>query len=205
MLTIAAQVIGVLVFVSGTAVLGLRIRRQPNRAVATHTLRLNRLLSRRCLFIPGLTGVFYPGLTWYDDLLGLPPLPNYSITAVVGLIALLSGLYLWIRSRRRTAWENGRPAHHTFLKLAKEDPYKYVRNPMALGCYLGGLGAGLLVGSTAITLGNLLIIIPAHVFNLHFFEERARETLYGSAYAAYQRRVPSLIPRCNALRNATRS
>lgn len=204
MFTIITQIIGVVVFVAGTTVFGLRIREQSDRLTAKRTLRVNRFLCWSCLVLPALVGVAYPGATQYDILLGLSPLPFRPLLVLVGGALLLTGLYLLLVAHRRQA-DRGRPAAFTALrKMPREGPYRRVRNPISLGYYLGYLGIGLLANSTAITLGGLLVIIPSHLFNLLFFREHTRETLYGSAYAAYRRRVPFLIPRFWELKNSVR-
>ncbi len=66
---------------------------------------------------------------------------------------------------------------------------------MSLGYYLVALAIGLLAGSTYLTFVALLFLIPAHAFNLKFFEELELQLRYGEPYRAYQRRVPFLFPR----------
>ena len=65
---------------------------------------------------------------------------------------------------------------------------------MSLGYYLACVGAGLLAGSTTVTLGALLVIIPIHMLNLRYFEERELELRYGKPYIEYKQRVPFLFP-----------
>jgi len=56
------------------------------------------------------------------------------------------------------------------------------------------VGVGLLAGSTALTVGMLLLVIPAHIFNLRYFEETELNLRYGQSYREYTKRVPFLIP-----------
>ena len=66
---------------------------------------------------------------------------------------------------------------------------------MSLGLYLGAVGLGLVVGSTYMTLGALLVVIPVHVFYLQYFEEYELELRLGQSYVEYKRSVPFLVPR----------
>ena len=66
---------------------------------------------------------------------------------------------------------------------------------MSLGFYLGAVGLGLVVGSTYMTLGALLVVIPVHVFYLKYFEEHELELRLGQSYLEYKQRVPFLLPR----------
>ena len=68
-------------------------------------------------------------------------------------------------------------------------------HPMSLGFYAACAGAGMIAGSLTVTLGVLFIIVPVHLINLKYFEERELELRYGNSYVDYRRRVPFLIPR----------
>ena len=46
-----------------------------------------------------------------------------------------------------------------------------------------------------VTLGALLIIVPVHLINLKYFEEREVELRYGQPYGEHRRQVPFLFPR----------
>ena len=195
MLTILIQIIGVGVFMCITWVLGKRIRREATRQTASQTLRINQWLSWTCLLIPGVVGMVYPGLTRYDALLGISPLPFRIVTMVAGSTTLLIGLYLLVPSQRRITDRLKRTAHYARHRMAREGLCQRVRHPRSLGCYLACIGTGLFLGSTSITLASLMVVAPLHLFNLRFVEEHTREVLYGSAYAAYRRNVPFLIPK----------
>lgn len=66
---------------------------------------------------------------------------------------------------------------------------------MSLGFYLACVGIGMIAGSLTVTLGVLLLIVPVHVINLKYFEERELEMRYGDAFLDYKQRVPFLFPR----------
>ncbi|MDF1612852.1 hypothetical protein [Stygiobacter electus] len=54
-----------------------------------------------------------------------------------------------------------------------------------------------MAGSTYLMLGTMLVLVPAHIFNLKYFEEKELEIRYGQSYSYYKKDVPFLIPRLN--------
>ena len=73
---------------------------------------------------------------------------------------------------------------------------------MSLGFYMVCVGLGLAVGSTAVTVGSLAIIVPVHMFNLRYFEERELARRFGQPYLDYKARTPFLLPRLGRAREA---
>jgi len=141
-------------------------------------------------------GVFIPGLTHYDEALGLGSLPRQPLILTFGALGLLVGAYLLLVSNvalRR--FGKGAHAFRLTQRLVVGSIYRQMRNPMSLGLYLGSVGFGLLLRSTYLTLGALLVVIPVHVFYLKYFEEYELELRMGQSYLEYKRRVPFLFPR----------
>lgn len=196
MVIIAIQALGAAIFLAGSVWLGIRIRRGSDKSEAERISRISHLLFWSCLALPGLVGLFYPGLTRYDKLLGIPSLPLWPVTFVIGLLALAVGLVLLIGSNRALVrLGRGAPAFLLTEQLVSQGFYRWTRNPMALGYYLACVGAGLMAGSATVTFGALLVVVPVHMFNLKFFEERELELRYGQSYTQYKRRVPFLLPK----------
>jgi protein-S-isoprenylcysteine O-methyltransferase Ste14 len=146
--------------------------------------------------LPGLYGVASPGLGRYDELLGVQRLPWPVGTRPAGLVLLIGGVALMIASNRALLGK-GRGAAAFLLteQVVSEGIYAFCRNPMSLGFYMACVGVGLVAGSTAVTVGALLIIVPVHMLNLHYFEERELALRFGQPYLAYRTRTPFLIPR----------
>jgi protein-S-isoprenylcysteine O-methyltransferase Ste14 len=193
---ILLQALGGLVFLFGTLWLGARIQRQPQRAVAESASRVSHLLFWFGLVLPGMLGVFHPGLTHYDELLGLPALPLRPLWWALGSVLLAAGLGLMaVANRSLIRLGRGAPAFLLTERLVTDGIYGRTRNPMSLGFYLACAGLGMVAGSLAVTLGVLGILVPLHTFNLKHFEERELELRYGPSYATYRRRVPFLLPR----------
>jgi 1-acyl-sn-glycerol-3-phosphate acyltransferase len=79
------------------------------------------------------------------------------------------------------------PAH-----LMRRGPYRYVRHPMYLGFNVAIFGAGLTVGSTALTWLVAPAFVPAWLIYARW-EERGLVRRFGSAYRRYQHQV-GLLP-----------
>ena len=196
MATIIVQALGVVVFLAGSIWLGLAIRRAPTRPAAERASRASHLLFWTCLLGPGLVGLLYPGLTQYDPLLGIGPLPLRPIALVAGLPLIAVGLgFMAAANRALLRIGRGAPAFLLTEQLVTGGIYGRTRNPMSLGYYAACLGVGLIAGSVTVTLAALLVIIPVHLFNLWYFEERELELRYGVPYRNYRRRVAFLLPR----------
>jgi protein-S-isoprenylcysteine O-methyltransferase Ste14 len=196
MLTIILQVLGWLTFTLATATLGFWLRKYPTKKNAERASRILHLLFWVGIVPPTGLGFFSPGLKRYDEVLGFSPLPNLPILKGIGSLGLLIGTWLFIVSSI-SLWISGRGAAAIFLtkQVVKSNIYKLTRNPIALGLYLGSLGIGLLLGSTYLTLGSLIAVIPAHIFYLKFFEELELELRMGQPYQEYKQNVPFLLPR----------
>lgn len=196
MATIILQAVGVGAFLLGTVWLGRRVRRLDGSDSARNLSRVSHLLFWICLMLPGVYGVLSPGLDRYDELLGVPDLPWRSGARPAGLVLLIAGLGLMIASNR-ALMTRGRGAAAFVLteRVVKDGIYGLSRNPMSLGFYLACVGVGLATGSTTLTVGVLAIVIPVHLFNLRYFEERELDLRLGQPYRAYRRRTPFLIPR----------
>ena len=196
MIVILFQVLGNTAFLVGTLVLGLYLRRHPTRKAAERTSRVSHGLYWLGQVLPGTIGVFYPGLTNFDEILGLPALPGRPVLVGLGIVAVLAGLGLSIASQMalRNLGE-GANAFRLTQRLVVANIYARTRNPMSLGYYLICVGIGLIAGSTYVTLGSLLGIVPAHLFNLVYFEEYELALRLGPTYVEYKGKVPFLIPR----------
>ncbi len=203
MVIIILQVFGWTAFLVGAITLGIWLRRHPEQAVAEKTSRILHLLFWLDYGLLGVIGLAYPGLTHYDQLLGIRPLPRQPLCVIIGVILLLPALYLSLVSNRALRQlGQGANAFRLTRKLVEGDIYRRIRNPMSLGFYLTCMALGLLAGSTSITLGTLLGVIPAHIFYLKYFEEFELELRLGQAYRDYKQRVPFLVPKWSSKENS---
>ncbi len=197
MITVFIQGLSVLLFVAYTVVLGRRLRRSPGHELAVKTDRSNRFLFYNAMVFPLALGIFYPGLTRFDALLGISPLPHRPVAFIAGAVLFGPGLYLISVSRKTLSYfRKGAPASKAKMatRLVEGGVYGRIRNPMALGFYLSCFGIGLMVGSSYVTLVSLLVFIPAHIFNLKYLEELELELRFAQPYIEYKQRVPFIIP-----------
>jgi protein-S-isoprenylcysteine O-methyltransferase Ste14 len=199
MFTIYFVLIGLLVFAAGVGILGAWLRRHPTKVNAEKTSRIAHFLFFAGMVAPPLMGIFYPGLTHIDELVGLKPLPWRTVFFVLGIVLAIPGLYfLGITNKLLRALGSGANAFRLTKQIVSADIYKRTRNPMSLGFYLVALALGFVAGSTFVTLVVLLGLIPAHLFFLKYFEELELELRFGASYLEYRKGVPFLIPKFTA-------
>jgi protein-S-isoprenylcysteine O-methyltransferase Ste14 len=195
MVTLFLLCIGLLSFAGGTEILGTWLRKHPSKANAEKTSRIMHLLFFAGLATPPVIGLFYPGFTHFDELVGLKPLPWKPFFFTLGILLAIPGLYfMGITNRLLRVFGNGANAFRLTKRIVAEDIYKRTRNPMSLGFYLLALATGLVPGSTLVTLAVLVGVIPAHIFFLKYFEELELELRFGESYLQYKKSVPFLIP-----------
>ena len=195
MLMIYIQTIGCGFFFLSTIVLGIFLWKDPTEKVRETTTMALHFIAIVALFIPVLIGIFYPGLTTYDELLGIQSLPYRAIGIPLGVIFIPIGIFFVAFSNLALIEKgHGQAAFFLTKNVVNGYVYKLTRNPMSLGFYAGCLALGLLAGSTYFTLWMLIEVIPAHIFYLKIFEERELELRFGSSYMEYRKKVPFLIP-----------
>jgi protein-S-isoprenylcysteine O-methyltransferase Ste14 len=199
MFTLFFGLLGLLSFAGGTGILGTWLRKHPSKVNAERTSRIMHFLFFAGLVTPATISLFYPGLTHFDELVGLKPLPWKPFFLTLGIILAMPGFYfLGITNKLLRALGSGANAFRLTKRIVAEDIYKRTRNPMSLGFYLLALATGLISGSTLVTLGALLGLIPAHIFFLRYFEELELELRFGESYLQYKKSVPFLIPNLSA-------
>lgn len=198
MATILFQIIGVLAFVVGTWIISVRVRSRRGRDAAERASRVSHFLFWFGLVLPAAIGVVYPGLTGFDKLLGIPGLPDNFLLGLLGAVSVAAGIVLMVLANVSLLHRGrGTAAFVLTRDVVGRGVYALIRNPMSLGYYLVLVGIALLAGSTYLTLAAVLVVIPAHVFNLVYFEELELERRFGQSYRDYRRRVPLLIPGLN--------
>ena len=80
-------------------------------------------------------------------------------------------------------------------KLASEWMYAWTRNPMLLAGLALLLSLGLWFQSAFFLLWSLLLVTPAMIFFMRYYEERELEIRFGASYLEYKARTPFLFPR----------
>jgi protein-S-isoprenylcysteine O-methyltransferase Ste14 len=196
MFTIYLTLLGLFFFVAGVVILGAWLRKNRTKENAEKSSRIMHFLFFAGMVTPPTIGIFYPGLTHFDELAGLKSLPWMPLFLIIGIIMAIPGLYfLAITNKLLRALGNGANAFRLTKQIVADDIYKRTRNPMSLGFYLFALALGFASNSTFILLAVSLGLIPAHIFFLKYFEELELELRFGESYLEYKKTVPFLIPR----------
>ena len=194
--TIYYTLIGIVAFFLAALVLGIWLRGHRAKENAERSSRVTHFFFFAGLVAPPLVAIFYPGLTHFDALLGLPSLPFKPFTLALGILLAIPGLYfLTITNKLLRSLGSGTNAFILTKKIVNDDIYKRTRNPMSLGFYLCALAVAFASSSTFVLLVASLGLIPAHIFFLKFFEELELELRFGESYLEYKKSVPFLIPK----------
>lgn len=188
--------IGVVTFFIAVLVLGLWLRAHRSKENAERSSRVLHFFFFAGLVAPPLIAIFYPGLTHFDELLGLPSLPFKPFFLTLGILLTIPGLYFMaVTNKLLRSLGSGANAFILTKRIVNDDIYKRTRNPMSLGFYLCALALAFASASTFALLAVSLGLIPSHVFFLKFFEELELELRFSESYLEYKKSVPFLIPR----------
>ncbi len=151
-----------------------------------------------------LWAIFYfliPAAIYYLD--GILGIAQYRFTSqgwqITGVMLFVLG---WILAYT-SAWfmvVHGQgtplPADCT-RELVLHGPYRYVRNPMAMGSFAQGIAVGLFLGSLSVTLYALVGSVGWNYF-VRPWEEMDLERRFGAPYAHYRSNVRCWIPHLRA-------
>ena len=190
-----AQLAGCVALVICSITLGILLKKYPSKSLAVKITVIIYMVFICAYFIPLLYVLFGPNFTHYDLMIGIPLSGFLTVFKIVGTVMSLLGIFFILVSFYALAVSGrGLPAFLLSQKLATEGLYTFTRNPMSLGFYILIVAVGLLKGSIFLILWSLIVIIPAHICFLKFFEERELEFRIGQPYTDYKKRVPFLIP-----------
>jgi protein-S-isoprenylcysteine O-methyltransferase Ste14 len=79
-------------------------------------------------------------------------------------------------------------------RLVVNGPYRFVRNPMAIGFGLALLGVALIVGSLGFAAFVVLFMLGIHAM-VTLYEEPTLRRTFGAEYVAYCEKVHRWLPR----------
>jgi len=144
--------------------------------------------------------VFFPIAIYYvalilDSMFNVPrlgaPLFNVLMGSIVGVLGWL--LSFW-SVYAQYKYGEGTPAPFVPpVRLVTQGPYKYSRNPMALGNMIFYVGIGIYLGSISYILISVVGFSILFIYN-KFHEEKELIERFGEEYLEYMRKTPFLIP-----------
>lgn len=195
MLMIYIEITGWVIFAACSIVFAAFLRKYPTDKVRVITTMILHHIGLFAVMFPLVIGIFYPGVTAYDKILGIPSLPFRPLAVTIGAVLVPASVFFLFTSLIGIGGiGHGGPAIDLTKNLVDSLTYKTTRNPMSLGFYAGCLALGLLAGSTYFTLWTIVEIIPLHILYLKIFEELELEMRFGQPYIEYKKRTPFLIP-----------
>jgi protein-S-isoprenylcysteine O-methyltransferase Ste14 len=151
------------------------------------------LLLRSIIFavlIPGTVAVTVPYLMVTRHPISITPIRWSGLIPILfGAAVLTRCIYDFAVSGRGTLAPIDPPS-----RLVVRGLYRYVRNPMYVGCVTMLLGETLLFGSFPLLIHTLCTFICVHLFVI-FYEEPVLRRQFGESYIDYTRTVHRWIPR----------
>jgi protein-S-isoprenylcysteine O-methyltransferase Ste14 len=123
-----------------------------------------------------------------------PDKPTNAIATIAGFIILWSGVFLRnisikILGKYFTPTVQLQSDHN----LVTTTPYNVIRHPSYLGALLAIVGIAIFLNSFIGAAVAFVCMMIAYVIRIEA-EEKALESLFGSAYTDYKRRTKRLIP-----------
>jgi protein-S-isoprenylcysteine O-methyltransferase Ste14 len=126
---------------------------------------------------------------WYGWTIPVPVEIGYWLVIVTSLATLLTVVNLALKGL-------GAPfAVALSRKLAVDWMYAWTRNPMVLGTLACLLALGVWFQSALFVLWVLLLVTPAWLAFVKFYEESELEIRFGASYLEYRAKTPMLFPR----------
>ena len=189
------EIIGCGIFAVSSIVLSILLKKYPSEKVRIITTMILHHIGLFTFLLPIVIGIFYPGVTAYDKILGIPSLPYRSLALTIGILLVpFSIFFIFTSCLGIFGLGLGAPGIELTKVMVDGFVYKIIRNPMSLGFYAGCLASGFLAGSTYFTLLTLIEIIPSHILYIKIFEELELEMRFGQSYIEYKKHTPFLIP-----------
>lgn len=166
-------------------------------SVATGSKRRRDLLTPVGLIVFGLSlVVVMAGGLYTDRALGLPGLLPGPSGLVIGVTLLIPASFLTGWCVLRFLKARGTPVpFNPPSALIVSGPYRWMRNPMVTGVFLGLFGLGFILHSLSIVVLWTPAYILLHAIELKMVEEPELERRFGESYTAYRRTVPMFVPR----------
>lgn len=158
--------------------------------------KILNLIFGALIFILLLPTLLILGGYYLDSLLHISGILRSTFCEIVGIILIAMGwpLAIWSVYIQYVEGKGTPVPSAPTRKLITSGPYKYCRNPMALGTLLFYLGLAFILKLTSMVFLTLLVLIFLFLF-IKLWEEKELEARFGEEYRKYRRMTPFLIPR----------
>ncbi len=158
--------------------------------------KILNLIFGAIIFILFLPALLILGSHYLDSLLHISGILCSTFYEILGIILVAVGWPLSVWSVYfQYAEGKGTPVPSApTRKLITSGPYKYCRNPMALGTLLLYLGLAFILKLTSMVFLTFLFFIFLFLF-IKLWEEKELGARFGEEYRKYKKRTPFLIPR----------
>ena len=142
--------------------------------------------------LPRFAWVVHIGLIFYFHFKIAEPVKLQSkiFLAIIGVSALLLGIYLWFSSSLIVFKYRKR---FSPTKVFTEGPYKYIRHPMYVGIYLTIIGISILLKLCSAIIISALFI-PIWVL-LSTLEEKEMTKRFNGEYIEYKKQTGMFLPK----------
>ncbi len=178
-----------------------RFSTSPSRKPRQHLTRMIRQMASMwavfLVLIPSVFGLVERALHWH--LVEISPLVRWGVAPLVILLASWMGV--------ASGWAMAKHGDGTPLpsdcpgRLVIAGPYRFIRNPMALGGAVQGVMVGLMWQSPLIMTYSIIGGLWWEIMVRHL-EERHLAECFGSQYADYRAAVRCWIPRLTPFESA---
>jgi len=131
-----------------------------------------------------------------DQRLRLPLFGSPALNTIISMVLMGAG-FLWAMWAVYVQAAQGRGTPVPVMaprKLIVDGPYKYSRNPMALGTLMFYLGVAIALGSYSAVI-IVLVLALLLLFYIREVEEKKMAERYGEAYQEYRENTPFIMPR----------
>lgn len=170
-----------------------------NGGQAEPVIRARHLLPYAAIFA-GAPLLTYASGTLLDNALGLPPFPPFPWNLALGFAVFLPALLTGIKATRALLkigkglpWGELNSGSSTRY-LVTMGPYRYLRNPMALGYSILPCGMGLMFQSIGMATFVPAIALASSLLWARYREEPNLERRFGESFREYKARTPFIVP-----------
>ena len=149
-------------------------------------------LNGAVMFLATLVLASFPAFFFREDISGVKD----SVAEIFGIAFILMGQLIRVSARgfKAESSDSGKA-------LIQDGPYAFVRNPMYLGIFLIGLGAGLMLFKWWVAAFFIVFFIIRYIA-LIYSEEKKLKALFPLEYPIYSKKVPHrIIPSLDSLLN----